>query len=178
MAILFEPLTWLGDTTAVLVWLALRIGMLVLTCALMPVSRPIRLAIFGVAALSEPVLFDLNLGNISLLVTFAAVLAWRWRDRPVAGAALAGALALRPTMALIGAWWLMRGVWRPVIVAAGVGLVIVAASLPFVGVGALVRLRDGVAPRFRRDRGAQQRGPRVGNADVRSTGLGRFSGPA
>ena len=29
---------------------------------------------FGVAALSAPFLFDLNLGNISLIVTFFAVL--------------------------------------------------------------------------------------------------------
>ena len=68
-----------------MLWLVLRIGILSLTCAAMPVSRAIRLAMFGVATLSAPVLFDLNLGNISLIVTFLAVLTWRWLDRPIAG---------------------------------------------------------------------------------------------
>ena len=37
---LLVPLTWLGQTGAVLVWLLIRIVLLALSCALMPVSRP------------------------------------------------------------------------------------------------------------------------------------------
>ena len=114
LAALFVPLTWLGEQGAILVWLAVRVAALALTCALMPIPRRLRLATFGVAALSAPVLFDLDLGNVSLLVTFAAVLVWRWLDRPLSGVALAAALVVRPLMALIAGWWLVRGVWRPV----------------------------------------------------------------
>jgi hypothetical protein len=133
LAILFVPLTWLGENVAMIAWLGLRVGILALTCALMPVSGAIRLAALGVAALSAPFLFDLNLGNISLIVTFFAVLMWRWHDRPIAGVALAAALTLRPTMAIVAGWWLIRGRWRPVAAAAIAGFGIFAVTLPFVG---------------------------------------------
>jgi hypothetical protein len=129
LALLFVPLTSMGEAGAVIVWLALRIVTLAMTCALMPVPRHLRVAVFGIAALSAPVLRDLDLGNVSLLVTFLAVLAWRWLDRPAAGLALAVSLTVRPTMALIGAWWLLRGLWRPVVWTAGAGIVAVLASL-------------------------------------------------
>jgi Glycosyltransferase family 87 len=134
LAVLFVPLTWLGENWAVMAWLALRVGILALSCALMPVSNAIRLATLGVAALSAPFLFDLNLGNISLIVTFCAVVIWRWLDRPIAGVALAVALTLRPTMALVLGWWLLRGKWRPIAWTAAAALVIFVATLPFIPV--------------------------------------------
>ena len=115
LAALFVPLTWLGEQSAILVWLALRLAAVVAICAFMPISRRLRLAVFGVAALSAPVLFDLDLGNVSLLVTLAAVLVWRWRDRPLGGVALAAALVVRPIMAVVAGWWLVRAQWRPVV---------------------------------------------------------------
>jgi hypothetical protein len=118
LAALFVPLTWLGEQSAILVWLGVRVVALVLTCALMPIPRRLRLAVFGVAAMSAPVLFDLDLGNVSLLVTLAAVLVWRWLDRPLGGVALAAALVVRPVMAVIAGWWLLRGLWRPVLATA------------------------------------------------------------
>jgi hypothetical protein len=134
LAILFVPLTWLGEQSAVMFWLFLRVGILALTCALMPVSTAIRLGALGVAALSAPFLYDLNLGNISLIVTFFAILIWRWRDKPIAGVALAAAMTLRPTMAIVAGWWLIRGHWRPVVWAGIAGVAIFAVTLPFVGV--------------------------------------------
>ena len=135
LALLFVPLTTLGEEGATVLWLVLRIGILLLTCAAMPVSRVTRLAMFGVATLSAPVLFDLDLGNVSLIVTFLAVLAWRWLDRPFGSIALAVSLTIRPTMGLICAWWLLRGLWRPVAwTVIGFG-VLVALTLPFVGLG-------------------------------------------
>jgi Protein of unknown function (DUF2029). len=129
LAALFVPLTWLGEQGAILVWLAVRLTALALTCALMPIPRRLRLATFGVAALSAPVLFDLDLGNVSLLVTFAAVLAWRWLDRPLSGVALAAALVVRPLMAVIVGWWVVRGVWRPAVATVAAFGAIVLVSL-------------------------------------------------
>ncbi len=82
---------------------------------------------------AAPFLIDLDLGNVSLIVTFLAVLAWRWLDRPLGSIALAASLTIRPTMGLICAWWLLRGMWRPVawtVIAFGV---LVVLTLPFVG---------------------------------------------
>lgn len=134
MALLFVPMTALGEQGAIFLWLGLRLALLALTCALMPVSTPIRLATLGIASLSAPVLYDLDLGNVSLIVTFFAVLVWRWLDRPIGSIALAASLTLRPTMALVCAWWLLRGRWRPVAWTAIAFLIIVIATLPFVGV--------------------------------------------
>jgi hypothetical protein len=132
LAMLFVPLTWLGENAAVMTWLLLRIGLLALTCALMPVSRPIRLASVGIAALSLPFLFDLNLGNISLIVTFFAVVAWRWLDKPIGAVAVAASIALRPTMGLVVGWWLLRGKWRPVAWTAIAGAFIFVTTLLFI----------------------------------------------
>ncbi len=133
LAMLFVPLTWLGEQAAVITWLGLRVGVLALTCALLPVSTAVRFATLGVAALSAPFLYDLNLGNVSLIVTFLSVLTWRWLDKPMGSVALAASLTLRPTMAIVAAWWLLRGRWRPVLWTAISAGVIVLATLPFIG---------------------------------------------
>ena len=72
-------------------------------------SWTVRFAILAIACLAPPVDQDLNLGNISLLMTFAGVVAWRFMDRPISAAAITVSAALRPTMALVGGWWLLRG---------------------------------------------------------------------
>lgn len=129
LAALFVPMTWLGEPGAIVAWVALHIAALVAICALMPISRNLRLATFGMACLSAPVLFDINLGNVSLFVTLAAVLIWRWLDRPGSGICLALALLVRPAMAVIAGWWLLRGLWRPVAWAVGTFVAIAAVSL-------------------------------------------------
>lgn len=135
-AALLVPLTSLSLDSATLVWLAARIALLGLMCALMPVSPRLRLIVFGVACLSWPVLRDLVLGNVSLLVTFLAVVAWRLLDRPQGAAAIAASWAVRPTMVLFLGWWLIRGRWRPAAWAVGAAAAAIVLSLPFVGLGA------------------------------------------
>ena len=132
LAVLFAPITALPHDSAMLLWFGFRICLFGLTCALMPVPRNVRLSVFGIGALSYPVLHDLVLGNVSLVVTFLGVAMWRWLDRPLGSAALAVSLTLRPTMALFLPWWLLRGRWRPVawtLIALGI---LVVATLPFV----------------------------------------------
>ena len=55
LAILFVPMTWLGEQNAILVWAGLHLLALGAICGLMPVSLRLRLAMFGVASLSAPV---------------------------------------------------------------------------------------------------------------------------
>lgn len=134
LAVFFAPLAQIPVEGAAALWLLVRMLLLGLTIALMPVSRRIRLFTFAVAACSAPILSDLNLGNVSLIVTFAAVVAWRWLDRPLGAIAVGAALMLRPTMALVLAWWLLRGLWRPIAWGVGAAAVLFLCSLPFVGI--------------------------------------------
>jgi hypothetical protein len=136
LAALFVPMTWLGEPNAIIVWTGLHIAALVAICALMPVPRNLRLATFGIACLSAPVLYDIDLGNVSLFVTLAAVLVWRWLDRPASGITLALALLVRPAMAVIAGWWLLRGLWRPVAWTVG--------TFGAIGVVSLIWLRPGI----------------------------------
>jgi len=132
LALVLVPLTSLPLDVATLGWLAIRLVGLAAACALMPVRSTVRMAIFGVGLISAPVVFDLDLGNVSLLVTLAAVVIWRYLDKPAAGVALALSMTVRPTMAIVAVWWLLRGLWRPVAWTCGTGLAILLVSLPFV----------------------------------------------
>jgi hypothetical protein len=134
-ALLVVPLTWLGPQAATMSWFLLRVGLLAATCGLMPVPRWVKLSIFAVAAISAEFLYDLNLGNVSLIVTFFAVVAWRWLDRPLSGLALAASATVRPAMGAIWVWWLVRRKWRAAIATVAGLLAIVLVSLPFVGLG-------------------------------------------
>ena len=132
-ALVVVPLTWLGMASATLVWLLLRLALLVATCVLLPVPRWVKVASLGVSLISAPFLYDLNLGNVSLIVTFLTVVTWRWLDEPIGGVAVAASLTIRPTMAIVAGWWALRRQWRAVAWVIIGGAVIVLASLPFVG---------------------------------------------
>jgi hypothetical protein len=132
-ALLVVPLTWLDTSAATLLWLFIRLGLLVGMCALMPVPRWVKLAMLGISVISYQFLIDLNLGNVSLIVTFFAVIAWRWLDRPISGLAIAASLAIRPAMGAIWVWWIVRRRWQAVAwTLIGLGA-IVLVSLPFTG---------------------------------------------
>jgi alpha-1,2-mannosyltransferase len=132
--VLMLPFGWLSMDGGALVFLVIRLAMLIGLCALMPITRTAKLATLAVACVSAPVLQDLNLGNASLIVTFLAVVAWRFVDRPLGSVAIALAASIRPTMAIYFVWWLLRREWRAAVwlVLAGLGLVLI--TLPFVGV--------------------------------------------
>ena len=132
--VLMLPFGWLSIDGGALVFLVIRLAMLIALCALMPITRTARLATLAVACVSAPVLQDLNLGNVSLIVTFLSVVAWRYVDRPLGSLAIAAAASLRPTMALFVAWWLIRRQWRAVAWTAICGLGLVLITLPFVGI--------------------------------------------
>jgi hypothetical protein len=132
-AVLLQPLTFLPFDVATVVWLVFRLALLVATCVLMPVSTPIRFATFGLVAITPPILEDMNLGNVSLIVTFLAVVAWRYTDKPAGGFALAAAILLRPAMAAIGLSRLLARHFGTVLWTAVGLLTLAAVSLPFVG---------------------------------------------
>jgi hypothetical protein len=130
LALLLQPLTELAQATATAWWYVLRAGLLLATCLMMPVPARLRLAMIGVAGLSQVVLVDLGLGNVSLIVTFLTVAAWRFLDRPLGGLAVAAALFLRPTMGLLLIWWAARRRFAPAVWAVvGAGSAVAISAL-------------------------------------------------
>ncbi|MEO6350834.1 MAG: glycosyltransferase family 87 protein [Candidatus Limnocylindrales bacterium] len=135
LAVSLLPMADVPFDMATVLWLAVRFVLFLATFALMPVSRNIRLAVFTLACVTPSALEDLNLGNISLVVTFLGVIAWRYLDKPVAGVAIGLSMLIRPTMAVIAGWWLLRRRFAPVIATVATVALAVLASLPFVGLG-------------------------------------------
>jgi hypothetical protein len=133
LAVLMLPLADLPATSVSLGWLVLRVIVLAVGCAVMPVRAWVRGASLLVAGFSLPVLFDLNLGNVSVVIVALAAIAWRWLDRPAGSVAIALAILLRPTMALVPVWQALRRRWPPILWTLIALAVAVIVTLPFVG---------------------------------------------
>lgn len=138
LAIALIPLTWLDPSGATLAWLVVRFGLLAAGCGLLPVRSRTRLLAFAVACISYPVLFDLNLGNISVVAFALTALAWRTVDRPIGAVAHAALVALRFPFGLYFLQWLVERRWRTMAWTIVAGLALILLSLPIVGVGAYV----------------------------------------
>ena len=136
LAVALAPFTAWSFSDATMVWYAARVLLLVLACGLMPVRATIRFATFGFTALSASLLSDLSLGNINVPLLLGVVLGWRWLDRPAGAVALATTMAVRPQLAVVMAWWLLRRRWRLVAWATASGAAVIVATLPLVGIGA------------------------------------------
>ncbi len=117
-----------------LLWWLLHLAALGLACALMPVRVILRVLAFAVVAFSLPGLKDPLLGNVSTLLLLPLVMAWRWLDRPLGSVALAIAMSVRPSLGVLLGWQLLRRRWRPALWTVAAGLVLVALTLPFVGI--------------------------------------------
>ena len=148
-ALSFVPLTGATEDLATSVWLWLRIGLLVGAAALLPVSALARGALLAVAAISFPVWYDLNLGNVSIVLFALSAVIWRFRDGPAGALALALAGVVRYPFGIVLVGWVAGRRWRSVAWTIGAGLVISAATLPFVGIqgwqdylGVVAALRD------------------------------------
>jgi hypothetical protein len=135
LAVMLLPATSTSLEVGAVLWFLLHVLVLAGAVALMPLPGWLRLATFGVAALSFAVLRDLVLGNVSVLLLLPMAMTWRWLDRPLGAGGLALALAIRPTLGIVLLWQLLRRQWRAVAWTVGLGLLLIAATLPFVGLG-------------------------------------------
>lgn len=134
LAIALVPLTLLSQSAAALAWLVLRVGLLAAGCLALPVSWRARAVTFGVACVSFPVLFDLNIGNVSIVVFALCAVAWRWMDSPIGAVAHAVLIALRFPFGVFAVAWLVQGRLRTLAWTIAAGLVLILVSLPVVGV--------------------------------------------
>jgi hypothetical protein len=133
LGITVSPLTVWSFEVGAMMWYALHIVALIAACAIMPVQLSVRLAAFGVAALSFAVLRDLTMGNVSVLLLLPMAVGWRWLGRPLGSVALAIAASVRVSYGLYLIWFALRRAWLPLAWMAAAGLVLIVASLPFVG---------------------------------------------
>ena len=134
LAVALVPMTALSTDQAAVAWLGLRLLLLVLGVALLPISALARGAVLAVASISFPVWYDLNLGNLSVVLFALSALIWRFRDGPVASISLAITGVLRYPFGLVLFGWLLQRRWRAIAWAIAAGLVIVVATLPVVGI--------------------------------------------
>jgi hypothetical protein len=136
LALALLPLAGLDQATATVAWYLLRIVILAVACALLPVRPWVRFAAFAVTAFSAPFLSDQSLGNVNALLLILLAIAWRWLDRPVSAIAVAATIAIRPQMVVLLAWWVIRRRWSSVAWCLGAGLVLILLTLPVVGIDA------------------------------------------
>lgn len=133
LAIAMVALTVFDPTTATLAWMFIRIGLLALGCAVLPVRPSIRFLTFAVACVSYPVLFDLNLGNISILAFALSAVAWRTASGPAAAFAHAALIAMRFPFGIFFVQWLVQRRWRSMAWTIAAGVTLILLSLPIVG---------------------------------------------
>ena len=134
LAIALLPMAGLSLATATQAWLAGRILLLGLGCAILPVRREVRLTMWFVASVSFPVLYDLNLGNLSVALFALGAAIWRWNGTPWVGGALAAALTVRQSFVMVGIAWILTRRLRSIAGAAVATVLIVLATIPIVGI--------------------------------------------
>jgi hypothetical protein len=93
----------------------------------------VRLVTVGVAGLSFPVLFDLNIGNVSIVVLALCAIAWRWMDTPVAAIAHAAVAVIRFPFLIFGLLFMLQRRWPALAWTIAVGIALVVVAIPIVG---------------------------------------------
>jgi hypothetical protein len=127
------PLADVAVHDSSVLWYVLRVGLLLAACLLMPVRPLVRALAFLAVSFTLWALKDAVLGNVSILLVFPLVLAWRWMDRPLGSVALAASMSVRPGLGLFLMWQALRRQWRALAWTIGTGVALVLLTLPFVG---------------------------------------------
>jgi hypothetical protein len=110
-----------------------RLGLLVVSCFLLPVSMRARLVTLGIAGVSFPVLFDLNIGNVSIVVLALCAIAWRWAGSPLAGLSHASLAVIRFPFLIFGLLLILQRQSRALAWTVAAGVAVILVSLPIVG---------------------------------------------
>jgi alpha-1,2-mannosyltransferase len=117
------PFSLLPFTLAALCFTVLTVGAVIASLWLLGV-RDVRC--FGLALLMMPVSTGITTGTVSTLLTCAAALVWRYRDRVVVPAiALGASLMLKPLLWPVAIWLAATRRWR----AAGLTILVTAAGM-------------------------------------------------
>jgi hypothetical protein len=131
IAVVAIPLGLLPFSIASVLWAALLVAALLLIPWVLGV-RDWRL--FAATFLLLPVIGALELGQVEILLTLAAALVWRYRDRwLLAAAALGVALAIKPLMFPLVVWLLLTRRFRAALGAGAIAAGLTLASWTAIG---------------------------------------------
>lgn len=133
LAIALVPLTVLAESAATMAWMVFRLVLLVAACLVFPVATRARLVTLGLAGLSFPVLFDLNIGNVSIVILVLCAIAWRWMGTPAAALSHAVLALIRFPFLVFGLLWIAQRRFDTLLWAVVVGVALLLVTLPIVG---------------------------------------------
>jgi hypothetical protein len=133
LAIALVPLTVLAESAATVTWMVLRVVALVGACLVLPVSARARLVTLGLAGFSFPVLFDLNIGNVSIVILALCAIAWRWIGTPAAALSHAALALIRFPFLVFGFLWIVQRRFNSLAWTVVVGIALLVVTLPIVG---------------------------------------------
>ena len=134
LGVALTPMTALGEPIGSMAWYVLHVIALAVACGIMPVRTTVRLAAFGLGALSYAISRDLVLGNVSTILLLPLAISWRWLDRPIGSVATAIAVSIRPTLGVVIIWQLLRRKWLAVAWVLGAASFLALLTLPAVGI--------------------------------------------
>lgn len=136
----FVPFALLGllpRAAAVTLWIALLVAAAVATLWILGVRDP---RLYALWLLTPMVLSTAAIGNATVLVVFLTALMWRYRDRAVvAGAALAGAVAIKLFVAPLVVWLAATRRYRAAAYATGIAAAAILGAWAVIGFSGLGR---------------------------------------
>lgn len=162
--LLFAPLGWLPFKASLAVWSLVQVAALAGCIWLLlrefaadadPLFRSV-LVLLAVATWATSMTFAVAQTNF--LVLLAVLLFWRDRDRPLAGVWLTLGATVKPLVALLGLYLLVRGAWRAIAAAVltGVGLLVATCLLLGPGIFSDFLEREGVSEHYLPAQGLNQ----------------------
>ena len=127
-ALLVAPIAQLPIDLAIWAWTFVLLAATVAMLVALPVSRPVRLVVLLLAALSWPLVYSIKLGQVGPVVLLLFALGWRWLDRPgLLGTSIGLGTVIKIQPALLIGWAAVTGRRRAALVA--VVLVALLAAL-------------------------------------------------
>ncbi len=133
-AIGFVPLALLPLDVATLIWTAALVVLAAWIAydLIRPMPRDVRPWALAAYALYLPLIAEITLGNLDLVTLALCLVAWRWRERPVAGGtALALAVGSKLLPVALPFFFVTARAWRTLAVFALVAIGSILATLPW-----------------------------------------------
>lgn len=141
IAVIWRPLAALPFNLGLILWIV-AIWTSCLGTMLYVAARGGSLGIGLGLLLAQPAGQLLAVGNVAAFFPMLAILAWRWRDRPIAGAIIGSMTAVKIAPGVLGGWLLAERRRTPMLAAVGAGLAWLVTSLLFAGPASIAGYLD------------------------------------
>jgi len=136
------PFALLGESLGNAAWIAFLVVCYVVGCAVLPVRREVKLAVFLAGAVSWPFIFGVRIGQVGPILYLLFAVGWRFLERRpvVTGVAVGLGVLVKLQPIVIVGWLVLRRTWSGLFGAAAAGMV--AACLAVVGLGGWVEMAN------------------------------------